>query len=346
VLTEQAHAGCPGRAAYVERTWVTVAEGPEPGPVPDTIAAGSAEDWACECGKTPIQDGFYPLAEDGVTALETADDGPWDGVSHVCPVCGIVVDAGTYNPETGAVTVTGRVTGLVLDGETVPVGPTRQVRRYGGVQVCTDPDVNGHRSRYPRHESTAARPRVAEMAEDQRKQARAARRDMIDSNKAWAAAEPVRREFLATLLTRKTPPKGTGQFLAGVLARDPGVVAAIGGNALAASLVGADTGSGKVRYGRSAGLAAAISTASEGRALVLALAVVLASCEDTINPNAWRHLNPTSAAYLGFLAAHGYPLSHVERRATGQGPLDSAESPAPDCPTGADNQPESDQPAA
>jgi len=339
---------------YVEGSWVTVADEPEPGPAPDTITAGSAQDWGCECGNTPSQDGFYPLAEDGMTALETTDDGPWDGVTHVCPVCGIVVDAGTYDPNAGAVSVTGRVTGLVLDGETVPVGPTRQVRRYGGVQVCTDPDGNGHRARYPRHDSTAARPRVAEMAEDQRERARAARRDVIDSHKAWTAAEPVRREFLGTLLARKTPPKGTGQFLAGVLARDPGVVvvAAVGGNALAASLVGVETGSGQVRYGRSAGLAAAISTASESRALVLALAVVLASCEDTIAPNAWRNFNPTSAAYLGFLAAHGYPLSAVERRATGQDSLVPAESPTPDSPTGnslkdgADDQPESEQPAA
>lgn len=107
-----------------------------------------------------------------------------------------------------------------------------------------------------------------------------------------AAIEAGLRTVPATLLTRRITPKGTGQFLAGVLARDPGVVVAVGGNALAASLVAADIGSGQVRYGRSDGLAAAISTASESRALMLALAVVLASCEDIISSHAWRHLNP------------------------------------------------------
>ena len=38
-------------------------------------------------------------------------------------------------------------------------------------------------------------------------QAKAARQEVIEGNKSWRAAEPVRREWIRTLLARKTTPK-------------------------------------------------------------------------------------------------------------------------------------------
>src|SRR4051794_24901629 len=47
-----------------------------------------------------------------------------------------------------------------------------------------------------------------------REAAKAARKHVIDSNKAWKAATTVRRDWLATFAQRKTPPTGAEQFLA------------------------------------------------------------------------------------------------------------------------------------
>jgi len=62
------------------------------------------------------------------------------------------------------------------------------------VWVCTDPAAYGHDGRYESRETL--RPKLAEMTEAEAEAARAQRRDVIASNKAWGSAEPVRREYL------------------------------------------------------------------------------------------------------------------------------------------------------
>lgn len=114
--------------------------------------------------------------------------------------------------------------------------------------------------------------------------ARAQRRDVIESNKAWRAAEPVRREWLRGLLARKTPPKGSAALVAAALACDADTVTRIGGNHRAAELLGCED----TTYGRNSALAVLIDRASEPRARPLGLAVVLARYED--------------ATHTGFLA--------------------------------------------
>jgi ParB family chromosome partitioning protein len=76
------------------------------------------------------------------------------------------------------------------------------------VFVCTDPEGNGHTriTQSYGYDSASTKPKLANMNEDDA--ARTQRRDVIESNKAWRAAEPVRREWLRGLLARKTPPKG------------------------------------------------------------------------------------------------------------------------------------------
>jgi len=89
------------------------------------------------------------------------------------------------------------------------------------VFVCTDPEGNGH-TRIARshdgYDSGSTKPKLADMNEDDAEAARAQRRDVIESNKAWRAAEPVRREWLRGLLARKTPPKGSAALVAAVMA--------------------------------------------------------------------------------------------------------------------------------
>lgn len=190
------------------------------------------------------------------------------------------------------------------------------------VWVCTDPAAHGHHGRYEGRE--APRPKLADMTEAEAAEARAQRRDVIDSNKAWASAEPVRRDYLRALLTRRTPPKGSAAFVATALARDADTVARVGGNHLAADLLGCDpTG-----WGRNTAIADLITQASDARAQVLGLALVLAAYEDDLTPAAWRHVRPTTQRYLGFLSDTGYTQSDIERRACGQDPL--PDLPAPD----------------
>jgi len=64
-------------------------------------------------------------------------------------------------------------------------------------------------------------------------------------------------------------------------------------------------------------LAALIDRASEPRAQVLGLSVVLAGYEDATHTGSWRHVDPATRRYLTYLADCGYTLADVERRACG-----------------------------
>jgi len=114
-----------------------------------------------------------------------------------------------------------------------------------------------------------------------------------------------RRDGLRTLLTRKTPPKGTAGFVAATLADHAEIVAQVGGNHLAADPLGCEAAT----YGRSAGIAALVEAASDARAQVLTLALVLAGYEYATDVNSWRRVDPATRRYLRFLADCGYTLS-------------------------------------
>ena len=71
-----------------------------------------------------------------------------------------------------------------------------------------------------------------------------------------------------------------------------------------------------------------LGDASDARALVVVLAVVLGAQEAATDVYSWRRVNPATQRYLTFLAAQGYTLADVERRACGlpYGPEISAQS--------------------
>src|SRR6185312_1748131 len=85
------------------------------------------------------------------------------------------------------------------------------------VEVCTDPAGNGHRDRWT---ATALPTNAA--AEDpsdaEREAAAAERRATIENNKAMAAANETRREWIKGLLQRKTAPKAALRFAVETLA--------------------------------------------------------------------------------------------------------------------------------
>lgn len=176
--------------------------------------------------------------------------------------------------------------------------------------VCTQWKAQGHADLYA---SNSTKPTTAEMTPVQRETAKAERKDVIESNKAWDAAEPVRRGWLANFAARKTAPKGSAPFIARVVTEHPEVVASVGGSQLAAEWFGL-THSG---WGYGNGWAALVEKATDGRAQVITVARLLASLEKATSRQSWRTVHAATADYLKFLAANGYELSEVEKRAAG-----------------------------
>lgn len=162
-------------------------------------------------------------------------------------------------------------------------------------------------------EDAAARAQAeAEEAEVQRRE----RRKVLALNRLGDAAMVVRREFLAKLLTRKTPPKGAGIFTADCLVRDPSLINDYQGPTVSAELLGVDGSTGLRK------LVTDLPPTGDARAQVLTLAVVLGALEARTPKDAWRGGGGgylvRSRDYLAFLVEQGYELADVERIITGE----------------------------
>lgn len=166
---------------------------------------------------------------------------------------------------------------------------------------CLDPSAYGHRDRYSR----SGRPAPTPLPDE----AKAERREVIENNKAWRAAEPVRREWVRGLLTRKTAPKGTLRYVAQEIAGQPDRVGD-GKEELVAELLGVDLPSG---YGRSVG-AAHVAKVTDAQLPLALLAQVAADREQVMGVHTWRNRNAEAARWLTFLAATGYVLSEIEQQ--------------------------------
>ena len=123
-------------------------------------------------------------------------------------------------------------------------------------------------------------------------------------------AETVRREWLATLLSRKTLPKDAGKVIAQGLTthrRDVGT-AITNGNALAHTLLSVT----REGYWEADKLAALVEQSPLPTQHVT-LAIVLAGIEASTSKNTWRYPDSSKSAYFTQLAAWGYSLSEVEQ---------------------------------
>jgi ParB family chromosome partitioning protein len=165
--------------------------------------------------------------------------------------------------------------------------------------VCLDPKTHGHSSRQ-------AQPRLAGNQRHS-EQRNAERREVIENNKAWRAAEPVRRQHIRDLLARKTVPKGCLRYLVTEVMVDPDAVGT-GDDELLAELLGVDTPRGRRQVG--VDFAAKLPDARLPLAL---LAQVAADVEQTMGVHTWRHPSPTAARWLAFLASTGYTLADIEQ---------------------------------
>jgi ParB family chromosome partitioning protein len=195
-------------------------------------------------------------------------------------------------------------------------GAAYEVRQYGevvAVPVCATPNV--HTLRVGRigvgvPASAPAEPKSDADAEAEAEERKAARRLLVANNKAWDAADDVRREFVALLLQRKNAPKDAARFLAIALTRHAntryasGMVSARGLLGIESSGWDGDTLSQWVEQ-------------HPAKGLHMSLAVVFAGFENTANREWWRTPDADSRGYLNQLAAWGYPLSPVEKIAAG-----------------------------
>jgi ParB family chromosome partitioning protein len=71
--------------------------------------------------------------------------------------------------------------------------------------------------------------------------------------------------------------------------------------------------------------------ASDNRALVVALGLVLAAYEDASSTDTWRRPSPADARYLMFLVTNGYTPSEVEQLVLGT-PIPTDDEPRNDEP--------------
>lgn len=96
--------------------------------------------------------------------------------------------------------------------------PQRSVQVLVAGYVCIDHVAHGHQDRYSDNAySQPEKKRAADMTDDEREAAKAERRHVIESNKAWKAATTVRRDWLTAFAQRKTAPAGAESYLARVI---------------------------------------------------------------------------------------------------------------------------------
>ncbi|MGW0504021.1 ParB/RepB/Spo0J family partition protein [Micromonospora sp. NPDC003241] len=191
---------------------------------------------------------------------------------------------------------------------------------------CTDWHAHGHA--VPAY--AAAPARSGPMTE----QEKAERRMVIENNKAMEIANTVRREWLTTFLTAKTPPKGTAKLIAEMLA-DSGYILSTwvnGGRKMLDELL--SPGKAK-RPGTKRVPARGVS---DGRYSVISLAAIAAANESGITRSSWRAPDPAVAKWLQWCVSNGFQVGEVEQliidsianRTTQRADLTVVTAPEPD----------------
>lgn len=340
-ITPEAHTSCPGHVGYVEREsgewnftkgeprWdasdtvvllppdvaAPTADDPDDDVDVDACSVcGCNEDDACEVFPDPPEGEEPEGLEDPQPCRWTGTVDPKNPEGLVCSACvdadGNVIEDRRSEPARG-------VEDVPLPGDEAPKPDVvRYATWFSAGFACLDPAGHGHHDTWASSGRSASRAKAAEMTPQEREEASKERKDVIASNKAWKAATEVRRRWLKTFLTAKTPPPGTGAFMAEMLAAHGASMdrAMSGGSNLAFELLALGAKPPSVYRGAASKLAEAAGKASEARAQVIALAFVLACCEDQTDTNTWRRRFDYEQAYMRFLADCGYELADVEKR--------------------------------
>ena len=131
-------------------------------------------------------------------------------------------------------------------------------------------------------------------------------RVVVADNKAWDAAEDVRREWLTALISRKTLPKNTNDVIAKCLTNATYEIADMltRGGETTRTMLGID--------GRGRAAVAQYLADHPTKAQHVTLATILGAVEDKTSRETWRNPSPAFAVYLTALSEWGYTLSDVE----------------------------------
>ncbi|WP_273735457.1 ParB/RepB/Spo0J family partition protein [Mycolicibacterium septicum] len=301
--------------------WVTGTNG-EPIEV-DPVNSGSPQAWAVwldEYVEYADRDSGEVVEEDAVDWNTEGDPGavPEDGLRHA----DTVVERTAFEPNWYC--LDSEAAGVQVLESFVRNAQWAANRQHGGESPSAPVELDSEATDADR-EAAAARA-AAERAEADKRE----RRKVVTLNKLGAAAIGVRRAFVTTLVVRKTPPKGSAQFIASCLARDSFMLTHHQVDDVAAELLGIQGGRDGLRA-----LIDGLPANGDGRAQVITLALVLAALEVKTTKEAWRSPAPlvddnenasryyrlsgvTTGDYLRWLAGHEYALSEVEQVVTGQ----------------------------
>ena len=197
--------------------------------------------------------------------------------------------------------------------------PRWQVGRY----LCTDPEQHGHANVYGKpRETPTTEQRTAEDEEAEKARATEERRRVRRRNTEWRTANEVRTSHVRGVLARKAPPAGGLKLIVEAMARgETQPLMSSFGHQTACELLGL-TGDGAAAGYRDM-LLAELARASDKRAQMIALAMVLGAAEHGVRDvHTWQsaegaywsaHSIPAAARYLAWLAEHtGYGLSEIE----------------------------------
>jgi ParB family chromosome partitioning protein len=201
----------------------------------------------------------------------------------------------------------------------------RQV--YVPVWVCTDPAAaNLHyvpaagREYSDTTSGLSDEQSAAHSAEEEaRREAESAeRRRVIANNKAWKAAEVVRRQWLTGLLARRTVPAGTEALIArAVVGREYTLSHAMEhGHEVLLTLLGVVPVEREAAsyYGNRSMCAQVLDQATTPKAaLMRTLAAVVAAWEQRADTHTWRNPTEWDDTIMTALIGWGYPASDVER---------------------------------
>ncbi|MGX5653886.1 ParB/RepB/Spo0J family partition protein [Geodermatophilus nigrescens] len=199
------------------------------------------------------------------------------------------------------------------------------------VEVCTDPAGNGHRDRWT---ATAlpAGTAAEEPSEDEREAASAERRATIENNKAMAAANETRREWIKGLLQRKTAPKAALRFAVETMAAEPRALSRwLSGQPnraqdSAAVDLGIDApGQWWATRDKPALTLTSGEQVPDARLAVALLAHVAGAIESGLHRQSWRNPGAGDARWLRFLVSCGYTLADIEQQI-----VDAADHPTAD----------------
>lgn len=188
------------------------------------------------------------------------------------------------------------------------------------VEVCTDPAGNGHRDRWTAT-TLPGGTRGVEPSEDEREAAAAERRATIENNKAMAAANETRRDWVKGLLQRKTPPKAALRFAVETMAADPRALSRwLSGQPnraqdAAAAELGIDApGQWWATRDKPALTLTSGEKVPDARLAVALLAHVAGAVESGLHRQSWRNPGAGDARWLRFLDSCGYTPAEIERQ--------------------------------